>query len=112
MNKIIYLASPYSHEDKHIRELRYLQVTEYTAKQVALGNIVFSPISYGHILSEFKDLPTDFKFWENFCFTFLSKCDEMHVLKMDGWDISNGIDMEEQYCTINNILIKYIDYEL
>ena len=112
MNKIIYLASPYSHEDKYIRELRYLQVTEYTAKQVALGNIVFSPISYGHILSEFEDLPTDFKFWENFCFSFLSKCDEMHVLKLDGWELSNGIDMEEQYCYVNNIPTKYIDYGL
>lgn len=47
MNKIIYLASPYSHEDKHVRELRFIQVTDYAAKQVALGNIVFSPITYG-----------------------------------------------------------------
>jgi len=112
MKKIIYLASPYSHPEKHVRELRYLQVTEYTAKQVAVGNIVFSPITYGHVLSEHVDMPTDFEFWSDFCLTFLSKCSEMHVLKIDGWEVSNGIDQEEQYCYVNNIPIKYIDYEI
>lgn len=111
MNKIIYLASPYSHEEKHIRELRFLQVTDYTAKQIALGNIVFSPITYGHVLSEFNDLPTNFMFWEIFCLTFLSKCDEMHVLKLNDWSLSKGIFNEEEYCKKNNINIKYIDYE-
>lgn len=111
MSKIIYLACPYSHEEKHIRELRFLQVTDYTAKQVALGNIVFSPISYGHLLSEFKDMPLNFEFWENFCLTFLSKCDEMHILKLEGWSESIGINGEGSYCRDNNIKIKYIDYE-
>jgi hypothetical protein len=110
MKKIIYLASPYSHEEKHTRELRFLQVTDYAAKQVALGNIVFSPISYGHLLSEHQDMPTNFEFWENFCLKFLSKCDEMHILKLDGWEISYGVNMEEQYCNLNNILVKYIDH--
>ncbi len=109
--KIIYLASPYSHPEKHVRELRYHQVTEYAAKQIALGNIVFSPITYGHILSEYEDMPTNWKFWSDFCFSFLSKCSEMHVLKIDGWNLSEGIDQEEQYCYVNNIPIKYIDYE-
>lgn len=112
MSKIIYLASPYSHEDKHVRELRYLQITEYAAKQVAAGNIVFSPITYGHVLSEHVDMPTTFDFWANFCLTFLDKCEEMHVLKLDGWDLSKGIAEEESYCRDNNIPIKYIDYDV
>ena len=57
-------------------------------------------------------MPTNFEFWSDFCLTFLSKCSEMHVLKMDGWEISNGIDQEEQFCSVNNIPIKYIDYEI
>jgi hypothetical protein len=111
MSKIIYLASPYSHPDSMVRKQRYDQVTKYAAKQIAAGNIVFSPITYGHIMTEFETLPTNFEFWENFCFSFLSKCDEMHILKIEGWEISNGIDMEEQFCYVNNIPIKYIDYE-
>lgn len=111
MSKIIYLASPYTHEDKNVRELRFLQVADYTAKQMILGNIVFSPITYGHVLSEHQDMPTDFEFWENFCFTFLSKCSEMHVLKLDGWSLSKGVFAEEQYCRYNDIDIKYIDFE-
>lgn len=46
MKKIIYLASPYSHPDKDVRELRFIQITEYAAEQVSKGNIVFSPITY------------------------------------------------------------------
>jgi hypothetical protein len=110
-NKIIYLASPYTHPERMVKELRFHKVTEYTAKQVAEGNIVFSPITYGHLLSEFHDMPTDFKFFENFCLTFLSKCDEMHILKIEGWEESEGIDQEEQFCYMNNIPVKYIDYE-
>ncbi len=110
MSKIIYIASPYSHEDKHVRELRYLQVTDYCAKQVAAGNIVFSPITYGHVLSEHADLPTDFTFWKNFCLTFLGNCEEMHIIRLDGWEESNGIREEIQYCILSEIPIKYIDY--
>lgn len=61
-------------------------------------------------MNKHQDMPTNFEFWENFCLTFLSKCDEMHVLKMDGWKFSYGVNMEEQYCNLNNILVKYIDY--
>jgi hypothetical protein len=111
MSKIIYLASPYSNYDKSIRELRYLQITEYAAQQIAKGHLVFSPITYGHVLSEFVDLPTDFEFWETFCIGFLSKCEEMHVIKLDKWDLSEGIKQEILYCVANNIKIKYINYE-
>jgi len=110
MKKIIYLASPYSHPDKDVRELRFIQITEYAAEQVSKGNIVFSPITYGHVLSEYKDMPTDFSFWSEFCLTFLNKCEEMHVLKLEGWDKSIGISYEESYCRDNNIPIKYIEY--
>ena len=110
-NKIIYLASPYTHPERMVREIRFHKVTEYTAKLVAEGNIVFSPISYGHLLSEFHNMPTDFEFWENFCLTFLSKCDEMYILKLEGWEESEGIDQEEQFCNFNNKPVKYIDYE-
>jgi hypothetical protein len=110
MSEIIYIASPYSHEDKYVRELRYLQITDYCAKQVKEGNVVFSPITYGHILSEHVDMPTDFKFWKDFCITFLHKCSEMHIIKLDGWEESTGIQEEIKYCKFLDIPIKFIDY--
>ena len=111
MDKIIYIASPYSHLEKHVRDLRYLQVTDYVANLVIDGNIAFSPITFGHILSEHKDIPTDFKFWESFCLTFLDRCNEMYILKIDGWDKSEGIKAEIDYCLKKSIPIKYIDFE-
>lgn len=112
MSKIIYIASPYSHPIDDIRTENYNIVAAYTANLVESGVVAFSPIAYGHTLSGFKDMPTDFYFWENFCLTFLFKCEEMHVLKMPGWDLSKGVKQEMDFCLRNNIPIKFVEYEL
>lgn len=108
--KIIYLATPYSHENSEVREIRAQQVTELASILIQSDIIVFSPITYGHELAKHGNLPTDFKFWENFCITFLTKCDTMCVYKMSGWDISKGVKSEIEFCEKNNITIKYIEF--
>jgi len=105
---MIYVASPYSHEDGKIREERYEKVTKYVADLVSKGHVAISPITYGHSLLKYKKMPTDFKFWENFCLDLLSKSDIMYVYKMDGWINSKGIQMEIKYAEENNIPIVYI----
>ncbi len=105
---LVYIASPYSHESESMRNYRAELVTFFAASLIEKGDVVFSPISYGHELSKKSDLPTDFKFWDNFCITFLSKCDKMIVLKLDGWEHSIGIKAEINYCRIHNIPIEYV----
>jgi len=106
-NKLIYIASPYSHEDDSMMDYRAELVTFFAASLVEKGDVVFSPITFGHELSKKGDLPTDFEFWNNFCITFLSKCDKMIVLKIEGWEQSIGIKAEINYCRSNNIPIEY-----
>jgi hypothetical protein len=109
MDKLIFISSPYSHGDKSIEKLRYELVSKYSAELVSNGIVAFSPITYGHTLVGFKNMRTDFEFWKNFCLTFLSKCDELHVLKIEGWDLSIGLKMEVEYAIKNGINVVYID---
>jgi hypothetical protein len=112
MNKLIYVASPYNHSDDDIRWLNYRKVSRYSAGLIAKGQVVISPIAYGHPLLDFAEIPYDWPFWSNFCLTFLDRCDEMHVLMMEGWDKSRGVEEEIQYARQQSIPIKYIEKDL
>ena len=108
MNKLIFVSSPYSHPDDKVREENYQKVSKYTAELISKGHVAFSPILYGHNAVNFvPDMPTDWAFWKNFCLTFLSRCDEMIVYTMEGWDKSRGVKEEIEYANSLGIKIKY-----
>lgn len=108
-SKLIYLASPYSHSNDDIREMNYKIVSNIAANMVSEGKVVLSPISYGHNLLNFCNMPSDWEFWYNFCVTFLLKCDELIVVKMPGWDISKGVLEEIEIAKNHNIKISFIE---
>lgn len=110
MSKIIYFASPYSHNDKEIVEERYRLTANKVAELTANGEIVLSPIVYGHTLLQFKEMPGDWEFWKNFCQSFLIKSDEMLIFKLPGWDKSEGIISEIELAESLGIKISYIEY--
>lgn len=104
---IIYLASPYSNPDPEIREENFRKITKIAAEMAAAGEVVISPITYGHTLVQFHQMPTDWEFWQKFCFELLIKCDKMIVCKMDGWDKSRGVDAEIVIARDHGIPIEY-----
>ena len=108
---MIYVASPYSHPDKEIQEERYRIVSGACARLVAEGHIAFSPITYGHTLIGFRDMPGDWAFWNKFCISFLSKCEVIVVLMIPGWGGSQGIREEIRYAEQNGINVIYWDGE-
>lgn len=109
-SKVYYLAGAYSDKDSLVMEERFLVLTEIAAKLVKEGYVVFSPISYGHLLVEFEEMPVEFSFWENFCISLLSKCDEMIVLS-EGHEQSKGVLAEIEYCKKNDIPYKILSEE-
>ena len=112
MSKLIYIASPYTNKDYTKLVDNYLTVTKYAAKLVEQGDVAFSPITYGHTLVSFRQMPLDFAFWENFCMTFLKKCDEMIVLCIPGWEHSKGVAAEIKLCEEYGIPVVYVsEYE-
>lgn len=109
MSKLIYIASPYTNKDYTKLVENYLTVTKYAAKLVEEGCVVISPITLGHTLCSFRKLPINFEFWENFCLTILSKCDEMIVYKINSWENSVGIKEEIEFCKQLGIPVTFVD---
>ena len=107
---MIYLASPYKHEDKAVMEDRYKKTLEVTARLLLAGHHVFSPIVYGHHLAKEHKLPEGFGFWERFDTKFVLMCEEMYVLCLDDWQYSRGVLSEMMLASNMKKRIKLIYY--
>lgn len=90
---MIYLASPYSHNDPAIREQRFWAACQAAAAMLRDGQVVFSPIVHSHPLVAFG-LPTVWSSWERIDRAYLERCDEIVVLMLDGWEASVGVGAE------------------
>ena len=91
---MIYLASPYSHPDPAVMQRRFEDVRAVTAALLRRGEIVYSPIVHGHAIATAHELPTDHDFWLRHCFAMLERADNLHVLMLDGWKESKGVQAE------------------
>lgn len=109
MKEFIYVASPYNHPDAEVVKLNFRFITNEVAKRVAKGEILFSPITYGHTLLEYQDMPSSWKFWQEFCLSFLQKADRLVVYKMNGWEASRGVQDEIEFAKKHSIPIDYIE---
>lgn len=92
MNKpLVYLASPYTHPDAVVREIRFKHALLAAGKLLEEGFTVFSPIVHFHPIAEAYKLPTDWAFWENLCRQYLSVSNRLIVLEIPGWEESTGV---------------------
>lgn len=92
---MIYVASPYSSPQPEVREHRYRMVMNYIYHNTMSGlPRLFSPIQYTHEMAKHYNMPDDFAFWQTFCLSWLERADELHILKMEGWQESRGLQAE------------------
>ena len=108
MSKIIYFISPYSHSDPKVVEDRVDKTSKMVARLVSEGNVVISPIVYGHNLLKFHEMPSDWEFWKIFCQSFLLKSEEIIVFMIDGWENSTGVLAEIELAKELELKITYI----
>ncbi len=110
MKKLIYLASPYSHPDSEIRELRFKAACYAAANLILQGYQVFSPIAHSHPIVTLigPDAELDADLWMDFDFRMMRSCDVLVILCVDGWATSQGIAKEMVFAVANNIPIKYM----
>lgn len=107
--KLIYIASPYTNSDNSIRIQNYIEVTKIAADLVLEGHVAISPITYGHVLSECKEMPTDWVFWMDFCLVLLAKCDKILVCNtISGWENSKGVAAEIKFAKQKGIKVEYL----
>ena len=108
-NKLVYLASPYSHRLKKIRQRRFEQVAKLSSDLAEFGITNFSPIIHSHIQNEFNTLPQGWKFWQQHDQKFLERCDELVVVCLNGWEKSKGVKAEINIAKKLGIPVKYVD---
>ena len=104
---MIYLASPYSHPDPAVREVRFRTARRVTAELVHTGRCVLSPVVHGHPLVEFG-LPTDWSFWQRVDRAYLERCDEVLVHVQDGWELSAGVKAEIDHARTLGKPVRYL----
>ena len=106
---MIYLATPYSHEDSTIRHLRFLTAARIAGRFMAKGEHVFCPITHTHPIAIECELPKTFDYWREYDEWFLSRCDKVVVVKMHGWDQSKGVQAEIEMAAKFGIPVEYVE---
>ena len=92
-NTFCYLVSPFSHSDAAVREARFEAACRAAAELTRQGKTTFSPIALSYSLCRYG-LPTDWTFWQRHDLKYLAMCQEVIVLKLDGWERSVGVQAE------------------
>lgn len=105
MNKLFYIALPYTHKDKAVIAQRVDKFCAFDSK-LNMENIqTVSPILKHLLLERNLDMPGDWNFWKDLSYTYLSRCDGMIVYEMDGWKESLGVTEEIKFAKQKNIPI-------
>ena len=91
---LIYLAAPLGHPDPSIRQERFESVNRYCGYLIRKHELVFSPLSLGASLDE--DAISN-SAWYALGLQMLSRCDELRILSLDGWEDSVGVNLEIRY---------------
>lgn len=100
---MIYLASPYSHENKRVEEQRFHNVLAKLSEFAQEGLHAYSPIAHWHPVAMRHQLPTDFEYFRSINESMIKRCDYVVVLTLDGWEISRGVTHEMSFAQANNI---------
>lgn len=110
----IYLASPYSSPQAHIRRQRFILTCRCAAKLMSTGHIVYAPVVHGHAIDliawQFVQ-GASHEFWLTQCLPFIKGAHELCVLKLPGWAKSLGVAREIKEATDLGIPITYLDEE-
>ena len=107
---VVYLASPYSHEDPKIMELRYKKACRAAGLLMREGCVVFSPIAHSHGVVKYnKKLPTSWDFWCYQDLEMMKRCDALVVLQLNGWDRSQGVRAEMQFADRLKLPMYYME---
>lgn len=100
---MIYIASPFSHENQAIEKARYLDAEKYTLHLIREGLPAFSPIVYCYPIHQNRQIRGDFETWKKFNLQMLSRSEELHILQLDQWDQSIGVAHELQWWLTNKL---------
>ena len=92
----IYLAAPYRHSNRSIRQSFFLDANNAAAKLISMGHIVFSPISHSHPIAQVMGNHLS-KIWLEQDRHFVDWADCLVILDTPGYEASSGIKQEKKW---------------
>lgn len=92
--ELIYLASPFSHEDQKVEQMRFKQACRCAAILTEAGYNVFSPIAHTYSIARFGRIDGGWNTWEKFDTLMLTACDQLFVYCLPGYKESAGVCSE------------------
>lgn len=96
---MIYLASPYTHDDPAVRQERFEAVCAKLAHLAVKAPhlVVYSPIAHWHPVALAHNLPVDHTFWQHQDRAMITRSDALWVLALPGYLESIGVNSEVQF---------------
>jgi hypothetical protein len=70
--------------------------------------VPLSPVVVGHNIVMKYGINAEFEYWATYCDSEIANCDEVHVLTIDGWKESTGVQAELKFAKQMGKPILYI----
>lgn len=106
---MIYVGSPYSHPQEYEMQVRYEAVLTYCAEMILKKELVYSPIVHNHWINKHLGGNGSWELWKEHDLYMLRHCTKLHVLCLDGYQISVGLNAEIQVANNMCLPIHFID---
>lgn len=109
---MIYIASPYTHNDPDVRESRARAAAALAGELINSGELAYSPIAHGHAIYEEHtrrqgSLEFHYGAWRAHSLRMLRMCDRVEVLALPGWRESVGVTDELGVAVVLDMPIFY-----
>lgn len=121
--QLIYLATPYTCLGRksaavcaRIEGERFRIVTEVSILMFKQGLVVYSPITQSHTQKQIAEgmgmsLAGDFSFWATFDLAILNFCTDLYILKIPGWNTSDGVQGEWAEALLLGLPVSWVLYD-
>ena len=109
--KKIFISMPYTHPDEEIMRERANIARKYSADIVdKMGLSLVCPVLIGiDYISSGVDIQMTHQEWLDFSLLYMKGCDEVWILCIEGYDLSNGVKAEIQYADELEIPVIFQD---
>ena len=108
---MIYIAGPYSEfNDLMLMNDRAHMHGVFAIDCAVAGHIVYSPIAAWHHLSFGRGLPMTQEFWRRMSLGILRHCEQLWILRLEGWGKSSGLRYEIPFADSCGIPTRYFDW--
>ncbi len=109
---MIFVAAPYGNPDLMVVETRVFLIMEYCSKLLSEGKSCISAVVFGHPIVKLNgNVRVDWQGWKELCTTLIISSSQLHVLMLDGWENSIGVQEEIKIAQRLKIKVLYIKPE-